>query len=516
MSMEAFQALYQRFGRNYPKGSVVFLEGERGEEMFLVLGGKVEISKKIEKSEQVGKGKVSEAAESKVLATLGAGDLFGEMALIDEKPRSATAFALEDTKMVVIDKNNLKIIIEKRPEFAHKMLMVLSGRLRSLDHQLEKMQQSMQGAPPSAQEAPAKESPSAKPVPAVAAAPEPAKPAPAVQPAYAEPSAASMSPKEQFLQMGEGFISSMLLFSALRLDVFANLDLKPCSVEELSAALKCDSYGLQLMLNALVAQSVLIKDAGAFGNTTSASKFLVKDKFDFIGTWFETLEKSWSTWGGLLQAVKDGKSAGKPDKSAFIRSFIHGKNVDTFEVVDQLLRSKDFSSAKRLLEAGENPASYAIEMAKQLDKLTCVVMDNEEGLKVTDDYIAQFGMGERVMGQVGQYEEAASLGKNYDLVFLAFGLHGKDAAATKNMVVKAEDALNANGWLVLHDYILSEDGTSPADALHFALHLLLYSDGAKVYTMPEVTAWLKDAGLQNITKQQLPDFTYLITAQKSA
>lgn len=512
MSLDALQALYTRFGRNYPKGSVIFLEGDRGEEMFLLIGGKVEISKKIPKTESVGKGKVSEAAESKVLARLGPGDIFGEMALIDERPRSATAFAMDDCKMVVIDRNNLKIIIEKRAEFAYKMLLVLSGRLRSLDEQLERMQQLVEGGGRVVETAPketvkASEPEAPKPEAVKISAPEPA---PVVQ----APSMPSLSPKEQFLQLSEGFISSMTLFTALRLDVFANLDLKPCTVEELSAAIKCDPYGLQLLLNALVSQSVLMKDAGAFSNTTSASKFLVKDKFDYLGNWFETLEKGWNEWSKLFQAVKDGKVEGAPNKSAFIRGFVQGKNVDAFEVVDQLMRSKDFSAAKRMVETGENPAAYAIEIAKQLDKVSCVVMDTEAGLKVTDDYIAQFGLGDRVIGQVGNYEDA-NFGKNYDLMVAAFILHGKDAAAAKNTIVKAEDALNTNGWLVIHDYILTEDGTSPSEALTFALDLYLCGDGARVYTLPEVSAWLKEAGFQNVTKQQLPDSTYLITAQKA-
>lgn len=512
MSLDALQALYTRFGRNYPKGSVIFLEGDRGEEMFLLIGGKVEISKKIPRTESVGKGKVSEAAESKVLVRLGPGDIFGEMALIDEKPRSATAFALDDCKMVVIDKNNLKIIIEKRAEFAYKMLLVLSNRLRSLDEQLEKMQQGMQGGQvvESAQRETAKaaESEAAKPESVKPFVPEPA-------PVVEAPSMPSLSPKDQFLQLGEGFTSSMSLFTALRLDVFANLDLKPCTAEELSSALKCDAYGLQLLLNALVSQSVLLKDAGAFSNTTSASKFLVKDKFDYLGSWFETLDKGWNDWSKLFQAVKDGKTDLPSNKSAFIRGFVQGKNIDAFEVVDQVVRGRDLASAKRMLETGENPAAYAIELAKQNDKLTCIVMDTEAGLKVTDDYIAQFGMGERVMGQVGNYDDAA-FGKNYDVMVAAFALHGKDPAATKNIIVKAEDALNTNGWLVIHDYLLTEDGTSPSAALTFALNLYLCGEGAKVFTVPEVSVWLKEAGFQNVTKQQLPDSSYLITAQKAS
>src|SRR2546428_13583774 len=68
--------LFQRFGREFPKGHVLFREGEPGREMFVVQSGKVNITKKVRETE-------------KILATLGAGEFFGEMAILNNKPRSA-------------------------------------------------------------------------------------------------------------------------------------------------------------------------------------------------------------------------------------------------------------------------------------------------------------------------------------------------------------------------------------------------------------------------------------------
>src|SRR5207245_4677662 len=80
--------LFQRFGREFRKGHVLFREGEPGREMFVVQSGKVNITKTVRETE-------------KILATLGAGEFFGEMAILNNKPRSAGATMAEDGKLLV-------------------------------------------------------------------------------------------------------------------------------------------------------------------------------------------------------------------------------------------------------------------------------------------------------------------------------------------------------------------------------------------------------------------------------
>ena len=75
--------LFQRFGREFPKGHVLFRDGEPGREMYVVQSGKVNIVKSMRGSEIV-------------LATLGPGKFLGEMALLLNKPRSAGAVMAED------------------------------------------------------------------------------------------------------------------------------------------------------------------------------------------------------------------------------------------------------------------------------------------------------------------------------------------------------------------------------------------------------------------------------------
>src|SRR5450631_3443660 len=90
--------LFLRFGREFRAGEVLFREGERGEEMYFIQSGIVQILKMVGSAERP-------------LATLGRGEFVGEMAILNDKPRTATAMVLEDARCLVIDAATLEAMI---------------------------------------------------------------------------------------------------------------------------------------------------------------------------------------------------------------------------------------------------------------------------------------------------------------------------------------------------------------------------------------------------------------------
>ncbi len=109
----------------FPKGSVIFAEGDLGLAMFVIESGAVEIRKHL-------------GGEERVLATLGKGDFFGEMCMLEEEaPRSATAFAVEDVATVMIDQAAFTFILKHNPEIAIRMMRKLVLRLEHTTHLLE-------------------------------------------------------------------------------------------------------------------------------------------------------------------------------------------------------------------------------------------------------------------------------------------------------------------------------------------------------------------------------------------
>jgi CRP/FNR family cyclic AMP-dependent transcriptional regulator len=107
-----------------PAGSVLFRKGERGGAMYLIEGGRVRIHIKDRDGEDV------------TLAELATGDFFGEMSILDGKPRSATATVAEDARLAVLSRQHFHDFVRRSPEVALSMLAAITERLRHTDEML--------------------------------------------------------------------------------------------------------------------------------------------------------------------------------------------------------------------------------------------------------------------------------------------------------------------------------------------------------------------------------------------
>jgi CRP-like cAMP-binding protein len=116
--------LFARFGREYQPGDVLFREGEAGEVMFVIQSGAVRISKAV-------------GGEEKVLAVLGPGEFLGEMAILNGKPRTATATVVELTRCLVIEAKTLEQMVARNAEIALRLIKKLAKRLDSADTLVE-------------------------------------------------------------------------------------------------------------------------------------------------------------------------------------------------------------------------------------------------------------------------------------------------------------------------------------------------------------------------------------------
>ncbi len=125
---EIYQVMKLSFEKKYPEGSTLFVEGMAGEVLYIIKSGGVEIIKKTDKGEVV-------------LSTLHAGEFLGEMSLIDDSKRSATARVSTESSLVVITKKCFVDMLKGDPHITSKLLMhilkVTASRLRATDKRLE-------------------------------------------------------------------------------------------------------------------------------------------------------------------------------------------------------------------------------------------------------------------------------------------------------------------------------------------------------------------------------------------
>jgi CRP/FNR family transcriptional regulator, cyclic AMP receptor protein len=100
--------------REFKAGDVIFSEGDDAKELFVIQNGQVELR-----------------LDNRVLETLSDYNIFGEMALIDAAPRSATAVAVTDVKLVPVGEKQFLFLISHTPHFALNVLRVMARRLRA-------------------------------------------------------------------------------------------------------------------------------------------------------------------------------------------------------------------------------------------------------------------------------------------------------------------------------------------------------------------------------------------------
>jgi len=122
--MAAERNPFAKYLTHFEKGHVVFREGDEGDEMYVIQSGKVAIRKRLREGETT-------------LAVLEKGDFFGEMAILERMPRSASAEVVESGDLIVISGEVFGDMIKANPEIAVRMLRKQSIRLRETNKQLE-------------------------------------------------------------------------------------------------------------------------------------------------------------------------------------------------------------------------------------------------------------------------------------------------------------------------------------------------------------------------------------------
>ena len=105
--------------KTFTAGQVIFKEGQPGDVMYVVIDGTIDI-----------------LIHDKVINIVGPGGILGEMALLDNEPRSMTAIAITDCKLAPVDQRRFMFLVQETPFFAIQVMQIMAERLRRLNNLL--------------------------------------------------------------------------------------------------------------------------------------------------------------------------------------------------------------------------------------------------------------------------------------------------------------------------------------------------------------------------------------------
>ena len=115
-------------GKEYADGAAICVQGEMGDRMFVIQAGRAAVLREVNGAEVA-------------VGELGTGDIFGEMAIFDRQPRSATVRAKGNARVLTLDKRAFLRQVHEDPSLAYRILATMSQRIRKLDTELSELRQ---------------------------------------------------------------------------------------------------------------------------------------------------------------------------------------------------------------------------------------------------------------------------------------------------------------------------------------------------------------------------------------
>lgn len=313
----------------------------------------------------------------------------------------------------------------------------------------------------------------------------------------------------QLMALASGHAEARILQTAVSLGVFESLETAPHTADEVAQSLNLEPQATELLLNGLAALNILEKRAHSFLLTEPAEKYLLRNSPQYAGGMILFEDLSWQSWAKLPEAIRTGRPA-RPanmyqedprETEIFIKAM--DSLVKARGDAQALTQALDWQNVRDVLDVGSGPATYPIALCRKFSDMRVTIIDLPGTLKITERYVRDAGMADRMTLIPGDYRRDAVRGL-FDVVFLSNIIHGEDPEKNQRLIGKLSDNLKPAGRLVIKDHILDETHANPAVGAIFSLLMLLTTDGGRCYSFGEIRSWMECAGLSQIQLIDLP------------
>ncbi len=263
-----------------------------------------------------------------------------------------------------------------------------------------------------------------------------------------------------------GRMRAQALLTALELHVFDHLS-SPLSSDDLAADLRIHPANTEVLLDSLAAAELLEKKNGLYCNVQCADELLNSGSRNYIGKMLLLMHRmSAGVVSDMVRLVQEGPPAdhfGFGDEGIWIEYAYAVANYHRGGVMQKIAKIVSgidgFSSFSKMLDLGGGPGLYCIGIVSESEAMQGVVFDRSGVLGVAEEFIAEYGLRDRISVKSGDYL-TDSIGEGYDLIWasstLNFALPDLD-----RLMKKIHDALVPGGVFVSLAEGLTGEGTEP-------------------------------------------------------
>jgi predicted O-methyltransferase YrrM len=298
--------------------------------------------------------------------------------------------------------------------------------------------------------------------------------------------------QETLLGMGRAFMESRVLLTGAELDLFTLAAAKPLSAEQMAERIGADLRALTIVLDALAAMGLLIKENNTYQTEPSAARLLSADSPASILPMIRHSSDLWDRWGQLTHRV-----AGPREKEKSMRAFIGAMHVVGHMLAPRIISLVGISGARRLLDVGGASGTYTIAFLEAEPRMRATLFDLPPVIDIARERLSTAGMMDRVTLVAGDYRKD-ELPAGHDLAFVSAIIHQNSPAENVTMFRKIFNAIEPGGRIVVRDHILNPDRTHPRSGALFAVNMLVGTEGGNSYTETEIRDALEQAGFTGV------------------
>lgn len=271
--------------------------------------------------------------------------------------------------------------------------------------------------------------------------------------------------------------------------------------EEVAARAQCDSRATGMLLNALAAMGLLVKEADRFANSEAAGSLLVKRSPRYVGHMImhhHHLVEAWSRLDGAVRTgtrTRPASERGDEERESFLMGMFTLASV----IAPRVAREIDLGRKRRLLDLGGGPGTYAVHFCLAHPELSATVFDLESTRPFAEMIVKRFGVSERVRFVGGDYLTDPIEG-TYDVVWLSQVIHSEGPAGCQTVIDKAASVLEEGGLFLVHDFILEDTLDRPLFPAIFSLNMLVNTESGRSYSDGHIRDMLERAGLSAVRR----------------
>ena len=277
------------------------------------------------------------------------------------------------------------------------------------------------------------------------------------------------------------YMESRALLTALELDVFTAVG-SGATAAEVAQKISTHPRATEMLLNALVAMGMLVKQQGVFRNTPVTARYFAEGSKDNARPGLIHIANIWHRWSNLTDCVRAGTAVGHQEMAErgddWTEPFIAAMHRNAAERAPLVVQAVGAAAGERLLDVGGGSAAYSIAFAQANEKLHATVLDLPTVLPIAQGHINAAGLAGRVETRAGDLRRDP-LGKGFTLVLVSAICHMLSPEENQDLFRRCFEALEPQGRVVIQDFILEPDKTAPKQAALFALNMLVGTPGGQ-------------------------------------